>query len=162
MAPPPSTTVSPATTLIVRVVTLVCLLISVIVIATNNPEVDGGKMKFNDFYAYRYMLATGVVGIAYTFLQIAFTIYFVSTGNRLGGNGLMFLDFFGDKALSYLLATGAAAGFGLTVDLNRIGFESDVKDFLNKANAAASLLFFGFIFSVVSSIFSSFSLPKSS
>lgn len=64
------------------------------------------------------------------------------------------------QALSYMLATGAAAGFGLTVDLNRVGVDSDANDFLNKANAAAGLLLGGFIFSAVSSIFSSLSLPK--
>ncbi|KAH6806307.1 hypothetical protein C2S53_012467 [Perilla frutescens var. hirtella] len=159
MAPPPSTpAVSPLVSLIIRVLTFVSLLISVIVIATNNSYVGDTKFKFDDFYAYRYMLATGVIGIAYTLLQTAFTIFFVSTGNRIGGDGLAFVDFYGDKALSYLLATGAAAGFGLTVDLNRGGSNG----FLNKANAAASLLFLGFIFSAISSIFSSLSLPKRS
>ncbi|XP_011069377.1 CASP-like protein PIMP1, partial [Sesamum indicum] len=96
-----------------------------------------------------------------TLLQTAFTIFQVSTGNRLGGDGFTLLDFYGDKALSYMLATGAAAGFGLTVDLNRgSGSDSDTKSFLNKANAAAALLFIAFIFSAVSSVFSSFSLPK--
>ncbi|KAI3470717.1 hypothetical protein Pfo_027380 [Paulownia fortunei] len=165
MAPPPSTAVSPVVALIVRVLTFIALLVSVIVIATNTATTSTGivevKITFNDFYAYRYMLATGVIGIAYTLLQAAFTIFYVSTGNRLGGDGLTLVDFYGDKALSYMLATGAAAGFGLTVDLNRApGNDSATDRFLNKANAAASLLFIGFIFSAVSSIFSSLSLPK--
>ncbi|KAK6145340.1 hypothetical protein DH2020_022160 [Rehmannia glutinosa] len=165
MAPPPSTAVSPVVALIVRVLTFICLIISVIVIATNTATsivgVDQVNIKFNDFYAYRYMLATGVIGMAYTLVQTAFTIFFVTTGNRLGGDGLALIDFYGDKALSYMLATGAAAAFGLTVDLNRLpGNDSDTQDFLNKANAAASLLFIGFIFSAISSIFSSLSLPK--
>lgn len=65
------------------------------------------------------------------------------------------------QGISYLLATGAAAGFGFTVDVNRVP-ETDlgVEDFLDKANASASLLLVGFLFSAVSSVFSSLSLPK--
>ncbi|KAL3837777.1 hypothetical protein ACJIZ3_022368 [Penstemon smallii] len=172
MAPPPSTVVSPVVTLIVRVLTFTCLLISVIIIATNKATsiidinlatntATSVEMKFSDFYAYRYMLASGVIGMAYTVLQIAFTIFYVSSGNRFGGDGLTLLEFYGDKVLSYLLATGAAACFGLTVDLNRLPEnDSEAQGFLNKANAAASLLFIGFIFSAISSVFSSLSLPK--
>lgn len=65
------------------------------------------------------------------------------------------------QALSYLLATGAAAGFGLTVDLHRRN-SSRFDDVFNKANASASLLLIGFMFSAVSSVVSSFSLPKKS
>ncbi|KAL0349202.1 UNVERIFIED_CONTAM: CASP-like protein PIMP1 [Sesamum angustifolium] len=165
MAPPPSTVVSPVIALVIRVVTLVFLVVSVIVMATTTATAGTGlaevKVKFNDFYAYRYVLAAGVIGIGYTLLQTAFTIFQVSTGNRLGGDGFTLLDFYGDKALSYMLATGAAAGFGLTVDLNRgFGSDSDTQSFLNKANAAAALLLIAFVFSAVSSVFSSFSLPK--
>lgn len=63
------------------------------------------------------------------------------------------------QVISYLLATGAAAGFGLTVDLN-VGNVSETDGFLNKANAAASILLIGFVFSAVSSVFSAYSLPK--
>ncbi|KAG8390877.1 hypothetical protein BUALT_Bualt01G0129300 [Buddleja alternifolia] len=169
MAPPPSTAVSPVVALIVRLLTFISLLISVIIIATNTVTVTATstvgfvqvRIRFSDFYAYRYMLAAGVIGIAYTVLQTAFTIFYVSTGNRLGGDGFTLVDFYGDKVLSYILATGAAAGFGLTVDSNRgPGNDSDTEAFLNKANAAASLLFIGFIFSAISSVFSSLSLSK--
>lgn len=65
------------------------------------------------------------------------------------------------QAISYLLATGAAAGFGLAVDLNRLpGNDLPSKKFLDKANASASLLLIGFLFSATSSVFSSLSLPK--
>lgn len=67
------------------------------------------------------------------------------------------------QIVSYILATGAAAGFGLSVDLNHLPVNgADIEDFLNKANAAASLLFIGFLFSATSSVFSSLSLPKRS
>ncbi|KAL7147972.1 hypothetical protein ABFS83_06G147000 [Erythranthe nasuta] len=164
MAPPPSTAVSPVVALIIRVITFISLLICLIIVSTNTAttyvDFETFKIKSTDFYAYRYMLASAVIGIAYTLLQSAFTIFHATTGNRLGGDGFALVDFYGDKALSYVLATGAAAGFGLAVDLKRIGVNDPTHSFLNKANAAAGVLFIGFIFSVVSSIFSSFSLPK--
>ncbi|XP_073042030.1 CASP-like protein PIMP1 [Primulina eburnea] len=163
MAPPPSKTVPPVVALAVRVITFILVLVSVIIMATNK---IAGAVKFSDFYAYRYMLAAGVIGMAYTLLQAAFTVFYVSTGNKIGGDGISVVDFFGDKVVSYLLATGAAACFGLTVDLKRINdqgiVDSDTDRFLNKANAAAALLFIGFIFSAMSSIISCLSLPKRS
>lgn len=54
MAPPPSTAVSPVVALIVRVLTLVFVLVSVIILATNNVTTDSGiELKFNDSYTYR-------------------------------------------------------------------------------------------------------------
>ncbi|EYU33204.1 hypothetical protein MIMGU_mgv1a018885mg [Erythranthe guttata] len=106
------------------------------------------------------MLASAAIGLAYTILQTLFALFHVTTGHRRGGDGFALVEFFGDKALSYVLATGAAACFGLSVDLNRIETNDAEHNFLDKANAAAGVLFIGFIFSVVSSVFSSFSLPK--
>ncbi|KAL8051431.1 hypothetical protein ABFX02_06G147800 [Erythranthe guttata] len=164
MAPPPSTAVSPVVALIIRVITLISLVICLIIVSTNTAttyvDFETFKIKSTDFYAYRYMLASAVIGLAYTLLQTAFAIFHATTGNRLGGDGFALVDFFGDKALSYILATGAAAGFGIAVDLKRIGVNDPTHNFLNKANAAAGVLFIGFIFSAVSSVFSSFSLPK--
>ncbi|XP_027102554.1 CASP-like protein PIMP1 [Coffea arabica] len=115
------------------------------------------QIRFNDFYAYRYLVASAVVGIAFTLIQSAFDIFKVSTGNRPGGAGFYLLDFYADKVTSYLLATGAAAGFGLSVDLNRaLGNDSSsLTDFLNKGIVAASIFLVGFVFSAVSSVFSS-------
>lgn len=160
--------VSPVVSLAVRILTFIFLLIAAIVLGTNKVTAANGfgggvEIKFQDFYAFRYVLATAIIGILYTLLQAAFTIFHVSTGNRIGGEGLYQLDFYGDKAISYLLATGAAAGFGLAVDLNRLpGNDSPTKDFLDKANASASLVLMGFLLSAASSIFSSLSLPKRS
>uniref|UniRef100_M1CNK4 CASP-like protein n=1 Tax=Solanum tuberosum TaxID=4113 RepID=M1CNK4_SOLTU len=98
---PPTTIVPPFVSLIVRVVTLIFLLISLIVIATNSYTTSVSfidiKTKSTDFYAYRYLISSVVIGMAYTLLQTAFSIFFVTTGNRLGGEGLCLLDFYGDK-----------------------------------------------------------------
>lgn len=45
----------------------------------------------------RYLLASTVIGLAYTLLQIAFGIFQVSTGNRLAGDGMLLFDFYADK-----------------------------------------------------------------
>lgn len=61
------------------------------------------------------------------------------------------------QVISYLLATGAAAGLGFSVEYNRnLGI-----DFFNVANAAASLLLLGSFFPALSSILSSLNLTKS-
>ncbi|XP_059309819.1 CASP-like protein PIMP1 [Lycium ferocissimum] len=164
MAPPPSTAIPPFVGLIVRILTLICLLISLIVIATNTYTISTDyvdiKVKSTDFYAYRYLISTVVIGIAYTLLQTAFTIFFVSTGNRLGGEGLCLFDFYGDKFISNFLATGAAASFGMMQDYRRLIVNDEGSKFITTANAAASLCLIGFFFSAASSILSSFALPK--
>ncbi|KAF3614029.1 CASP-like protein 4D1 [Capsicum annuum] len=164
--PPPSpASIPPFVGLIVRILTFICLLISLILIATNTHTTfddygDKTKIKFNDFYAYRYLIATVIIGMAYTLLQTAFSIFFVTTGNRLGGEGLCLFDFYGDKFISYLLVTGAAASFGMTQDLKNLQTGDELNKFLNTANAAASLCLIGFLFAAASSIFSSYNLPK--
>ncbi|KAL3523806.1 hypothetical protein ACH5RR_016640 [Cinchona calisaya] len=166
MAPPPSTAVSPLVSLIVRILTFACLLISAIILIANTytqsfQDVDI-TIKFNDFYSYRYLLSTTVIGLAYTLLQSALTTFLVSTGNRIGGEGMLQFDFYGDKVISYLLATGVAASFGMTLDLKASlsGGSSGVDKFMSKAEAATSLCLLGFLFTAISSIFSAFSLPK--
>lgn len=66
--------------------------------------------------------------------------------------------------MSYVLATGAAAGFGVTVDLKRItdaeGLE--MSKFYEKAYASASLLLLACICTAVLSIISAFTLPRRS
>ncbi|KAL7108990.1 hypothetical protein ACP275_06G148300 [Erythranthe tilingii] len=172
MAPPPSTSASlptttaaqPSTTetspspviaLLLRGLTFLALFISVILNGTNTIQ----GYKFNDFSAYSYMFASGIIGILYTIFQIGFKISHLTGGYQSGLDGWLLIDFYGDKVVSYVLATGAAAGFGLTVDLNHSS--GRYSRFLNKANASASLLFFAFMFSAVSSVFSSLALiPK--
>ncbi|KAL7147973.1 hypothetical protein ABFS83_06G147100 [Erythranthe nasuta] len=164
MAPPLPTTAGPPSTgeipsaaiaLAIRGPTLLLLFISVIIIGTNTAA---GGDKFNVFSAYSYMFATGIIGIIYTFTQINVKLSQMKTGNQSALDRWVLIDFYGDKVLSYMLATGTAAGFGLTVDLyNSL---SGTSSFLNKANASASLLFFAFVFSAVSSVYSSYALPK--
>lgn len=64
--------------------------------------------------------------------------------------------------ISYVLATGAAAGFGLTVDLKRLmdASEVDTLNFDDKAFASASLLLLAFVTTAILSIISAYTLPK--
>ena len=64
--------------------------------------------------------------------------------------------------ISLLLATGTGAGFGVTVDLkDQYGaITSGYDKFFDKGYAVSSMLLIAVLFSAVSSIFSSLSLPK--
>ncbi|XP_027929207.1 CASP-like protein 4D1 [Vigna unguiculata] len=155
-----STASSRTVLLLLRVLTSVFLLIALILIAlVKQTDADTGEqIKFSDFYAYRYMISTIIIGFAYNLLQMAFSIFTVVSGNRvLSGNGGYLFDFFGDKVISYFMISGSAAGFGLTVELGR-GVPSN--SFTDKANASASLLLIGFVFTAIASTFTSFALPK--
>ncbi|KAI4384480.1 hypothetical protein MLD38_002630 [Melastoma candidum] len=155
-------------TVLVRATVLVSLVLSMAILTTDTTTIQVGinflvEVKFLDVYSYRYMLGTTVIGAAYMLLQIANTIYRIYKSNQSDSSdrGLLF-DFFGDKMVSYFLATGMAAGFGATKDLKATfeGSGSNVDKFFDRGYAAASLLLFSFISTALLSIISSFSLPK--
>ncbi|XP_059650725.1 CASP-like protein 4D1 [Cornus florida] len=148
-AQPRASKTLPIATLVMRSVTLTALLISLIVIASDSATARVDLIKFTihfkDFYAYRYMLSTIVIGMAYTLLQIPFAIYHVSMGKRLVKHGgFLHFDFYGDKVsqlylhlyiyiyvLLSLLATGVGAAFGATLDLKKRmdDLEDDFQDY---------------------------------
>ncbi|TKY64870.1 CASP protein 4D1 [Spatholobus suberectus] len=150
-----SSTLSITVLLFLRVLTFVFLLIALIFIAK---DTLGHKIGFNGVYVYRYMISTIVIGFVYNLLQMAFSIFTMVSGKRvLSSDGGYLFDFFGDKIISYLLLSGSAAGFGFTIEMSR-GAPSN--SFTEKANASASLLLIGFLFTALASIFTSFALPK--
>ncbi|CAB4301153.1 unnamed protein product [Prunus armeniaca] len=148
--------------LILKIFTFLLLLISLIVLCTNTVDVYPQKLRFQDIYAYRYMLSTIVIGTAYSLLQLALSIHNVVSGQ----DGILLLDFFGDKLISYLLASGTGAGFAITVDTKRLTdadplFDMiDIREFYDKAYASASLLLLAFCSTAMVSIISSYTLPK--
>ncbi|KAI4352115.1 hypothetical protein L6164_006396 [Bauhinia variegata] len=157
--PPSRSTVSRTAVLVLRILTFVFLLIALILIAINKDSDLG--VKFSDVYSYRYMISTIVIGFAYNLLQMAFSFFGLVSGNRvITGNGGYLFDFYGDKVISYLLATGCGAGFGASKDLHNATDGYDLSNFFAKSYASASLLLFGFLFTAVASIFSSYALPK--
>ncbi|XP_033509302.2 CASP-like protein PIMP1 [Nicotiana tomentosiformis] len=174
--PAPAPAVSPVVglsmslvvSLVMRVLTFILLLISLIIIASasfDTFDIYGFPItvKSNDFYGYRYMISADVIGMAYTLLLAVLTIsHLVKSGSPIG-SGLAYFEFYGDKVISFILATGAAAGLGLSVDFNRfLDTGKDIQNFINMANAAASLLLLGSVCSTISSFISSLNLPRRS
>ncbi|XP_016471251.1 CASP-like protein PIMP1 [Nicotiana tabacum] len=154
--------------LVMRVLTFILLLISLIVIASasfDTFDIYGFPVtiKSNDFYAYRYMISADVIGMAYTLLLAVLTIsHFIKSGSSIG-SGLAYFEFYGDKVISFLLGTGAAAGLGLGVEFNKfLDSGEDIQNFINMANAAASMLLLGSVCSTISSFISSLNLPNRS
>lgn len=77
----------------------------------------------------RYVLATAAVVAAYLLLQLPLAIYYACTEKRvISGKLLPQFDFYGDKLMSLLLATGVGAGFAVTFELKK--FVPDFYDVL--------------------------------
>ncbi|CAN0909491.1 CASP-like protein 4D1 [Linum grandiflorum] len=156
---------------VLRILTLICLLISMVILTTNTatlqvftnfsaatgPNIVGITIHFKDIYTYRYLLGATVFGMAYMLLQIVVTLCSLAKG----GNGSLLFDFYGDKVVSYILATGSAAAFGATRDMKPLfAGVGNVDKFFNKGYASASLLLLGFVCTAILSVMSSYALPK--
>ncbi|KAL7163232.1 hypothetical protein ACSBR2_039348 [Camellia fascicularis] len=172
----------PIATLVLRVITLISLVVSLITIASDKVTINGDfrvvTVRFNHIYAYRYMLCTIVLGMTYTLLQITFAIHHAIVGKPLTKREcLLQFEFYGDKVLLSLLATGVGAAFGATLDLKRnldgldesleqygIGSfyqtRSKLDHFFNIAYVSTAFLLIAFLCSLVSSTLSSLSLSK--
>ncbi|KAG5237588.1 hypothetical protein OIU76_012358 [Salix suchowensis] len=165
MAPPPPSMSTRMTVLVLRVLTFAFLLISIVILTTNTSTLEAGdaefKIRFKDVYSYQYMLAAIVIGMAYTILQVALTLnHIVKRNAETSGDGNLVFDFYGDKVISYLLATGAAAAFGATNDMKPLLALFGFDNFVSKGYASASLLFLGFVCTAILSVLSSYALPK--
>ncbi|XP_071687308.1 CASP-like protein 4D1 [Rutidosis leptorrhynchoides] len=165
--------------LTIRVATWLCLLASLIILASNTSTINANaKLEFNSIYAYRYMMSAIVIGFAYTSVQVLFEIYQVTIGKNIVTN-IHFpkIIFYGDKFLLCMLATGVGAAFGATLDLKKnidalddalapLGFRSlsrlrtKLDNFYNMAYVSAGFLLIAFLCSIVSSILSSLALLK--
>ncbi|OIT31521.1 PREDICTED: CASP-like protein PIMP1 [Nicotiana attenuata] len=149
--------------LLLRIVSLCCLATSITILTTASSHMSVAslfhkdvevKFGFSDFYAYRYMLACAAAGFVYSLLQTAFAIIQVKTGDCVCDK-LIHFDVYADKIMSMIVGTGAAAGFGLTVDLNCLPNRAMITvDFLNKENVAASFCLGGFVCTMISSFIS--------
>ncbi|KAL5762972.1 hypothetical protein ACOSP7_019236 [Xanthoceras sorbifolium] len=128
------------------------------------------KTTFKDIIAYRYVIATAAAGFVYTIIQIPFAIYHAIKEKRLFRNQFLpEFDFYADKMVAFLLATGVGAGFAITFELKKfvrdflsslenLGVDEGdfpINKFLDKANMAIGLLFLGFLCMAILSIFSS-------
>ncbi|KAI9083431.1 hypothetical protein K1719_034645 [Acacia pycnantha] len=156
---PSNSTVKRSSLLLLRVIISVFLLIALILISITSQTVGGAKFKFTRVYSFRYMLGVIVIGLVYSLIQTSLAIFRIVSGDDVfKGKIANIFHFYADQIISYLLATGAAAGLGASEDLHRIfdgTLNLNLDDFFAKANASASFLFIAFI----ASIYSSYELP---
>ncbi|KAJ1275809.1 hypothetical protein BS78_05G165200 [Paspalum vaginatum] len=137
-----------AASLLVRILTLLLLIAALIILVTDKiygpfgDVVSPPNITFRDFYAYRYVLSVAVIGCAYTLLLLPFAAIHVAQGRRVGrGRGIALL-IFTDVVFAVLIATGAAAGLGLTVEIQRAAQDSssDFKNFYNLVDVSCGLM----------------------
>ncbi|KAK9106630.1 hypothetical protein Syun_022641 [Stephania yunnanensis] len=169
----------PITNLVFRILSVGFLLVSAIVLGGNSLKISLNSILITasakTIHAYKFGVVLSAFGILYGFLQLPFSIYQLCTAKHLIG----FLHFtvYADKVMSYVLITGAAAVYGLTIDTKKFidslddvfvqSGSSDLNDirskydtFSKRANAGATLLLIGFLCVTISSILSSLYLAK--
>ncbi|OWM62660.1 CASP-like protein 4D1 [Punica granatum] len=158
--------------LMLRVLATMFLAASMALMITNKyTDSNGTKTTFKDIIAYRYVLATAASGIAYGLLQLPFAVYYAYTEKRLLLKDYMpEFDFYGDKIISYFLASGVGAGFAVSFELKRYvdrffffrGLlqlaeedKSKADKFLDRGSIATGLIAGGFLCMAVVSVLSS-------
>ncbi|XP_047965866.1 CASP-like protein 4D1 [Salvia hispanica] len=186
-APPPPPPQPPLLSMariaiIMRMITLVFLVLSVSLLASNSTTIRVGDstttVHFNDIYAYRYALATGVIGLSYTFMHLISSLQQVRSGMLLNDPKFLLYEFIGDKVILALVATGVGAAFGATVELKAkmddlenayelyLGITvfapivSKFDDFFNRAYIPTIFLLLAFLSTGLSSILSSLALTN--
>ncbi|EXC04502.1 hypothetical protein L484_001667 [Morus notabilis] len=103
---------------------------------------------------FRYMAVVIVLGIAYGLLQFAFSIRKAASGAE-GNFCLIFM------IMSYMLASGAAAGLAVTVNYqNNFDSLKVFSEFYEKAYASSSILLLAFVLAAALSVISTYALPK--
>ncbi|PON33834.1 CASP-like protein 4D [Parasponia andersonii] len=159
-------------TIVLRFITIALLSVSFTIL---NDDILGTKyyrtyddrsktLQFRDTAGYQYMVATILLGIAHSVVQIVLAIYLLIRKNK-DANKLLLFQFYGDKVISYLLVSGAIGGYIATDDKEEFFGKKNhdqIKSTLNKSNSSATLLLLGFICTAVSSVISSYTLPKRS
>ncbi|KAJ9141602.1 hypothetical protein P3X46_032114 [Hevea brasiliensis] len=173
-----------ASTLALRILTLSALVACVVVFIINSVSVkvviedltinnEPTKITVRDFIAYRFVISTAIIGTAYTILQLPFALNYACTGKRMMRNEcLPEFDFYGDKVISFLLATGAGAGFAVSFELKSIlkdlftaiedptipeiqESKASYNRFLNRGIIATAVLSLGFLCTAIISVLSS-------
>ncbi|KAL3512475.1 hypothetical protein ACH5RR_025192 [Cinchona calisaya] len=167
--------------LVLRVITLLVLAGSIVVMGLNNFKLsDGTKTSFSDLHAYRYVVAVAGVGFVYSLIQLPFAIHYAATEKRwIRNDCLPEFDFYGDKLVSFLLASGVGVGFGVTFEIKRFlnavfaAFaalggtdideqQSKTSKFFDRGNIATGILLVGFATMAITSILTSIRKAESS
>ncbi|KAL8520758.1 hypothetical protein ACS0TY_011345 [Phlomoides rotata] len=156
----------PVTTLTARVVAAVSLIVSAVIVRTNHVTLSNGYVfNYNDLRSFKYIFFVTLFGIGYTLLQLPFAIYYMKTKKHLINNyRFLEIDFYADKVVAFVLATGVGAAFGVTVDMKRLWGLSDdadkIQDFYTMAYIPAVFLLVASISCLVSTIHSSLTLTR--
>ncbi|KAM3354487.1 hypothetical protein ACQJBY_025268 [Aegilops geniculata] len=159
----------PVATLALRVLALLLLAASIIIIATAELQDSifepQGIITFKDLYAYQYVLAVGVIGCAYNLVAALFVAINVAGRRKMvgGGEAGTVLLICADVACAVLVATGAAVGLGLTVEVQRrlgVILDSGSKTFFIRVDISCGALLLASLCLVFIVMLSSFSLTK--
>ncbi|KAM6598897.1 hypothetical protein CsatA_018506 [Cannabis sativa] len=106
----------------------------------------------------KYMLSVIVFGLVYSLWRLGFSIYLFIANVK----GYFLIDFYGDKIISYFLATGTAAGLAVTKDLNAFFNQQledyEIDEFCSKGYASASLVLIAFLCTAILSVMSSYAI----
>ncbi|KAF3642258.1 putative protein NRDE2 -like protein [Capsicum annuum] len=100
------------------------------------------KSEFRGIKSYRYVVAAASGGILYSLIQLPFAMYYAIKEKRLiRGKFLPTFDFYGDKVIAFLLASGVGLGFGVSFEFK------DIKsgETIERGYIASGLLMGGFI-----------------
>ncbi|XAR64502.1 hypothetical protein NMG60_11024874 [Bertholletia excelsa] len=168
--------------LVIRVTILLSLIISLVIMVSNSATLVGlygeSTVRYKNVNSYRYMVTSAVLGMIYSLLQIPVATQRVTGGKTLPNSArLLQFDFYGDKVLLSLLATGVGAAFGATVDLKKnfdalddlleqfgsaslSQWRTKLDNFFNVAYLSTGFLLVAFLTSIVSSTLSSPALSK--
>ncbi|KAM0892504.1 hypothetical protein ACQ4PT_025723 [Festuca glaucescens] len=160
----------PVATLALRILSLLFLIASVVIIATAKVQADDTffdepDTTFKNVYAYRFVLAVGVIGCAYSLLAISFVAINLAGGKKMigGTEGGTVLLICADVVCAVLIAAGGAAGLGLTVEAQRLFGElldSSFKTFFNQADISSVALLLASLCVVAIVMLSVYSLTK--
>ncbi|KAM3354488.1 hypothetical protein ACQJBY_025268 [Aegilops geniculata] len=169
----------PVATLALRVLALLLLAASIIIIATAELQDSifepQGIITFKDLYAYQYVLAVGVIGCAYNLVAALFVAINVAGRRKMVGGGeagtvllicadvVSIINSKKSHACAVLVATGAAVGLGLTVEVQRrlgVILDSGSKTFFIRVDISCGALLLASLCLVFIVMLSSFSLTK--
>jgi len=111
----------PALVLVFRIFTLAaCVGSGLVLVLDTVTDSDGEKSHSYDIMAFRYVLSAAAIGAAYSTIQLPFNIYYARTNKRLIRHGCMpKFDFYSDKVVTLVLASGVGAGFAAAVELRK-------------------------------------------
>ncbi|KAM5570315.1 CASP-like protein 4D1 [Rosa sericea] len=172
----------PALVLVFRILTLAaCVASGLVLVLDKFKDEDGDKLHFYDIITFRYVLSAAAIGATYSLLQLPFNIYYACTNKRLIRNRCMpEFDFYSDKVVTLVLASGVGAGFAAGFELKKFfklllqvaslgiddnNFDQELakfNDFFEKAIISSGILLVGAVCMAVVSILTSITRTSNS